>query len=135
MTDSEKINALVNYRLEQASDALRATRLLIEAGLPREAVSRAYYGIFYGVLALLVTRRLGTSKHSGALSLLNREFVKTGLLAPDLARLARRAFDRRLEADYAELVEISFEEAEDTFREASHFLEQVRALLAKLLRE
>ncbi len=82
MTDAEKIRALAGYRMEQAADALQAARTLIDAGLPRDAVNRAYYAIFYGVLALLVTRRLGASKHSGALTLFSREFVKKGLLPP-----------------------------------------------------
>lgn len=103
MTDAEKIRALVNDRMEQAADALAATRTLIDADLPRDAVNRAYYAIFYSVLALLVTRRLGTSKHSGALALFSRDFVKMGLLPPEMARLARRAFDRRLKADYVQL--------------------------------
>ncbi len=97
------IQALVDHRMEQANDALLASRVLIDADLSRDAISRAYYAIFYAVLALLVTRRLGTSKHSGALNLFNREFIKTGMLPSEMGKLARRAFDRRLEADYAEL--------------------------------
>lgn len=72
MTDAGKIRALAAYRMEQATDALQAARTLIDAGLPRNAVNRAYYAIFYGVLALLVTRRLGAPKHSGALILFSR---------------------------------------------------------------
>lgn len=127
MTDAEKIRALVAYRMDQAADALRAARTLIDAGLPRDAVNRAYYAIFYSMLALLVTRRLGTSKHSGALLLFSREFIKPGLLPPEMDRLARRAFERRLEADYAELAEFSMEEAEETFTQATSFVEHVRA--------
>lgn len=133
MTEAEKIKALVLYRMEQADDALQAARTLIDADLPRDAVNRAYYAIFYSVLALLVTRRLGTSKHSGALTLFSREFVKSGLLPPEMARLARRAFDRRLEADYAELVEFSADDAEDTLVQARTFVDRVRALLPDLL--
>ena len=93
MTDAEKIRALVGYRMEQAADALQAARTLIDAGLPRDAVNRAYYAIFYSVLALLVTRRLGTSKTQRSLTLFSREFVKTGLLPQEMSRLARRAFE------------------------------------------
>ena len=118
--------------MEQADDALQAARTLIEADLPRDAVNRAYYAIFYSVLALLVMRRLGTSEHSGALTLFSREFVKTGLLPSEMAKLARRAFDRRLEADYAELVTFTPDEAEDTLAGATTFVEQVRKLLPDL---
>lgn len=133
MTDAEKIRALVDYRMEQAADALQAARTLIDAELERDAVSRAYYAIFYSVLALLVTRRLGTSKHSGALTLLSREFIKTGLLEPEMGKLARQAFERRLEADYAELVDFSTEEAKGTLADATRFVERIQELLPTLL--
>ena len=79
---------------------------------------------------MLVTRRLGMSKHSGALTLFSREFVKRGLLR---RKWARRAFDRRLEADYAELVEFTIADAEDTLGQARTFIDHVRALLPDLL--
>lgn len=135
MMDTDKIRALVDYRMRQASDSLQAARILLDAGLFRDAINRAYYAIFYSVLALLVTRRLGTSKHSGALTLFSREFVKTGLLPPEMARLASRAFDRRLEADYAELIAFSRDEAEDTLTQATSFVDHVRTLLPDLFSE
>ena len=41
------------YRLEQADESLKSTHILIEHGQYRSAVNRAYYAMFYGVLALL----------------------------------------------------------------------------------
>ncbi len=38
-------------------------------------VNLAYYAMFYGVLAVLATRKLSASKHSGALGLFDREFI------------------------------------------------------------
>ncbi|ARA95088.1 MAG: HEPN domain-containing protein [Bacteroidetes bacterium] len=119
--------------MEQADDALAAARTLTEAGLPRDAVNRAYYAIFYSVLALLATRQLGSSKHSGALTLFNREFVKTGMLPQDLSRLARRAFEQRLEADYSEWASVTIDEAVSISNQAAHFVNQVRALLPAVL--
>ena len=133
MKDSERIQALADDRIRQAHDALRASQILIDAGLTRDAISRAYYAIFYAVLALLVTRRLGTSRHSGALALFNREFIKTGMVAPEMGRLARRAFDRRLEADYAELVDFTKVEAEETLARAHEFVDVADSLLRDIL--
>jgi len=135
MTKADKIRVLVAYRMEQASDALQAARTLIDAGLPRDAVNRAYYAMFYAVLALLITRGLGPSSHSGSLTLFSREFVKTGLLSPEMAKLAQRAFDQRLEADYAEMVAFSTEDVEDTLAQAQTFVDRVAELLPDLLPE
>jgi uncharacterized protein (UPF0332 family) len=59
----ENTLALVRYRLDQADDAVRAAQVLLDQQLPRDSVTRADYGMFYGVLALLVTKQLSTSKH------------------------------------------------------------------------
>src|SRR5256714_12482042 len=121
MSDYEKRQALIKYRLEQADDALRAAQGLIALGLHRDSVNRTYYAIFYSILALLVTRSLGASQHSSVLTLFSREFVRTGLFPRDMARLASRAFERRLDADYAELIEVSEESAAQLLRDATEF--------------
>ncbi len=65
--------------------------------------------------------------------LLSREFVKPGILSKEMTRLARRAFERRLEADYAELVIFTREEAENTLAEARIFVQEINAILPKVL--
>ena len=50
---TENIQALVAYRLEQAEESLDAARILLDKTLNRSAVNRAYYAMFYAVLALL----------------------------------------------------------------------------------
>ena len=89
------VRELVRYRLGQAREALREARLLQEAAADRGAVNRAYYAMFYAVLALLATRGLGTSKHSGAIGLFDREFVKSGVFDKSLSRALHLAFDQR----------------------------------------
>jgi len=44
-------------------------------------------------LALLATRMLGTSKHSGVIGLFGKHFVKTGEFSPEAGRHLREAFD------------------------------------------
>ena len=73
---TENIKALVAYRLEQADESLEAARTLLNKKLIRPCVNRAYYAMFYAVLALLVPGKKETSKHSGAIALFDRDFVK-----------------------------------------------------------
>ena len=68
--------------MEQAHETLREAEILLNESALRGAVNRAYYAMFYALLALLATKRLGTSKHSGALALFDREFVKTASSPP-----------------------------------------------------
>jgi uncharacterized protein (UPF0332 family) len=129
----ENTLALVRYRLEQADDAMRAAHILLDQQLSRDAVNRAYYGMFYSVLALLVTKRLGTSKHQGAISLFDREFVRSGVFDRELSSWLHKAFDMRLSADYAERVGIPQEEAQNLLRQAETFVSRVKTHLSCVL--
>ncbi len=129
MTDAEKIDALVRYRLEQAEEALKAARLNLTNGLQRSAVNRAYYVMFYGVLALLAARQSETSKHSGAISQFDLLFVKPALLPQHFSRWLHAAFVNRQAADYGAELMVTREEIEDLLAHARDFLAGVRQLL------
>jgi hypothetical protein len=73
---NERGEALIRYRLEQADESLESAQLLLDNGKCRPSVSRSYYAMFYSVLALLIKKGLRISKHTGAISVFNREFVK-----------------------------------------------------------
>lgn len=68
--------ALINHNLGKADDALIQADALFSIDQYFGAVNRAYYAVFYSSLAVLLTKALGSSKHSGALALFDREFVK-----------------------------------------------------------
>lgn len=52
---NEEKKELAHYRLQQASEALAHARLLFEqGGSIRSVINRAYYGMFYSILALLI---------------------------------------------------------------------------------
>ncbi len=102
----EQLEALIHYRIEQAHETLREADILFDQSALRGTVNRAYYAMFYALLALLATQQFGTSKHSGAISLFDREFVKTGVFPRDLSRSLRIAFERRQTYDYGEITEI-----------------------------
>jgi uncharacterized protein (UPF0332 family) len=117
----EQLAELVRYRMEQAHDTLRESEILLTAAAPRGAVNRAYYAMFYALLALFATRQVGTSKHSGAISLFDREFVKTGLFPRELSRALHLAFDRRQKQD-GEMIPLTREIAGETLQDARMFV-------------
>jgi len=124
MTD--ELRTLVRYRLEQADSALQAAEKLVESGLWRDSVNRAYYAAFYAVLALLALKGLGTSKHSGAISLFDREFVRSGVFSKELSAILHKTFDMRQEADYEEKSEIDASDAQEARQQADTFVRDVR---------
>ena len=129
MTDAEKVDALVRYRLEQADEALAAARLNLTNGLQRSAVNRAYYAMFYGVLALLATRQSETSRHSGAITQFDQLYVKPALLPRDISRWLHDAFLNRQAADYGSELNLSREDIDALVAHARDFLAGVRQFL------
>ncbi len=126
---NDNLKALVKYRLEQADEALRAAETLLKEGLLGSAVNRAYYAMFYSVLALLALDKRETSKHSGAISLFDREYVKTGIFSKEFSRWLHQAFDLRQRSDYAVKYTPSREEAEQTINQAQAFVARVKEVL------
>ena len=98
MTENRK--ALIEYRLTQARDSIREADVLDQSGMSRRSVmNRLYYAMFYAVLALLQEKEMGTSKHSGAIALFDREFVKTGSFPKEMSKALHRAFELRQKGD------------------------------------
>ncbi len=126
---TENIRALVTYRIEQADESLMAAKTLLDKKLIRPSVNRAYYAMFYAVLALLALGKKETSKHSGAIALFDREFVKQGVFKKDYSRWLHDAFELRQRSDYAAEYQASEEEAEETLKNAESFVDEVKSVL------
>jgi uncharacterized protein (UPF0332 family) len=70
LTGWEKQKQLAQYRVQQAQESLDEARFLLAGGKStRSVINRAYYAMFYAVLALLVYEEFSSSKHSGVLSM------------------------------------------------------------------
>ncbi len=84
---TERSKDLVLYRMTRANETLEDARILANAGRWNACVNRLFYACFYAVSALLVRHGLSSSKHAGVRSLFNKQYVKTGKIAKDLARI------------------------------------------------
>ena len=85
--------------------------------------------MFYAVVALLASQKQETSKHSGAISIFDKEFVKTGMFTKELSRWLHNAFDLRQRSDYAAQIQVSDEEAVQVLEEARKFVAEVKTKL------
>ena len=130
---TENIQALVTCRLEQADESLEAARTLLDINLIRPSVNRAYYAMFYAVLALLARGKKETSKHSGAIALFDRDFVKQGIFKKEYSRWLHDAFDLRQRSDYAAEYHASPEDAESTLNNAETFVAKVKDVLSRAM--
>lgn len=111
----ENFQALINYRLEQAREALEDAKLLLDAGRYRAVANRLYYACFYAVVAALLTRRLQYSKHAAVIAFFDKEFIRSGQFPKEYSRTLHRAFNERQQDDYMPFVEMDAVEIESLF--------------------
>ncbi len=126
----EELFALIQYRLKQAEDSIREAEVLLKEGMSlRSVMNRLYYAMFYAVLALLQEKQLGTSKHYGAISLFDREFIKSGVFDQDMSKTLHRAFELRQKGDYMEQPDVKKEDIDETFPKVVDFVKKIRQYL------
>jgi len=127
--NDELRNQRIEYRLLQADDSLQEAEALFRVALYRGAVNRAYYAMFYAILALSVFKGQVLSKHSGAIAFFDLEFIKSGVLPKQLSKILHLAFDQRQANDYGELWSIDQTETEQAIRNSREFVAKVVELL------
>ena len=115
--------------LEQAAEAVAAAELNLANGLQRSAVNRAYYAMFYAVLALLSARQMETSRHTGAIAQFDELYVKPALLPKEFSRWLHGAFLHRQSVDYGAEATLSGDEIDTVLAHAREFLAGVRQYL------
>ena len=94
MTPETRI--LVQYRLDRALEALAEAVLLLDSGHANTAVNRLYYACFYAVSALLLTKGLTATSHSGLRTPFHQHLIRPGLLPLGQGPLYDRLFDQRV---------------------------------------
>ena len=129
---NEDLLALIKYRLQQADDSMKEAEVLLKEGMSfRSVMNRLYYAMFYTVLALLQEKQLGTSKHYGAISLFDREFIKSGIFDKELSKTLHRSFELRQKGDYMEQPEITKADIDEILPKTVSFINEIKQYLLK----
>lgn len=133
MNNLDPKKELILYRLNQAKEMLSAAKALADTEVsPRSIINRAYYAMFYSVLAILATIDKGSAKHSGVISLFNQHFIKTDILPKELGKILHNAFDFRQEADYGtDTIAVSNEVALEILADAQTFVEVINTFITQ----
>ena len=116
-------------RLRDAEASLRASEILLDQGLYRDAVSRAYYAMFYAAEALLATKGLHPKTHGGVLHLMGEHFVKGGELEPEMTNSFGFAMQARQRADYGDDFAITVDDARAVVTKAKSFVNRLVGLV------
>ncbi|RJS73088.1 HEPN domain-containing protein [Methanophagales archaeon] len=122
---------LIEYRRVRAKETLEDAKRLFDAGSLFSAVNRIYYAMFYEVTALLLTKNLSASKHSGVRALFNKEFVKTGKVKVDMGKFFGQMFDFRQKSDYGDFVRFEEDKVNEWLGKAEEFIEELEKVIEK----
>jgi len=132
LTNEEK-QVLVRYRLERASESIKAARLLSENKLLIPAMNRIYYSMFYSVQALLVLEEKAFSKHGQVKSYFNKEFIKPGIFPKEFGKIFNAVFEYRQKFDYVDLLVPEEELISDYIVKAQRFIDQISSFVKNKL--
>jgi uncharacterized protein (UPF0332 family) len=96
------------------------------------SLSRAYYAMFYSAEALLLTKDLRFSKHSGVIACFGKEFIKEGVFSEQLYDYLIKGFRERQKGDYDVVSMPSREDALEMMERARIFIVEVNNYLRRI---
>jgi len=124
-----KTEDYINYRIQRAKETILEVGVLIDNKLWNTAVNRLYYACFYAVSALLLSKGIKTSTHSGCLQKFGRYFIKTGLVSRDHGKHYTLLFENRLKGDYDDFVDFDKNTTLELFEPSKKLIEKIEELL------
>ncbi len=131
MDESDAINreAVLLY-LRGARRALRSARYNFDGTFYGVTVNRAYYAFLYAATALLLTKDLTRSRHSGVLAAFRRYFVREAIFPVQDSNAYGEAFELRNVADYEMLGTADKAQARTVMENAARFVEDCESYLS-----
>jgi uncharacterized protein (UPF0332 family) len=122
----------VKLLLERAATKLSAANVLLREGYFDDAVSRAYYSMYFAARAILLTRDIVPKTHKGLISKFGLEFIDDGFIERTYGRALNVAKEDREDADYSITCAITEEEAESVINDADAFLKRIEVAIEKI---
>ena len=124
----------IDRLMEIAHSSRDAAHDLFENEYYGFAASRAYYAMFYAAEAVLLSRSLSYSRHSGVISAFGQHFTREGVLPAELHATLRNAFDMRNLGDYS-TEPFPREDAENVLQDMQVFLDAIESYLKDVMEE
>ena len=128
MNDEDR-SALISLRLENSQSAMQESKLLIDNGYWNAAVNRMYYGCYYAVSALLISKGIHAQTHAGVRQMLGLHFVKTSLLSAKDNAFFSDLFAKRHSGDYDAYIYFDEEITKSLYPQAIGFIENIKRLI------
>ena len=115
--------------LIRAKKALLAAKTLLENQLYEDCVSRAYYSVLHAAKAALATEGIEPQSHHAVRRMFGLQFVKTGKIEKDYARILTAEQEDREISDYDIYGEMEQDTAQKRVADAERFLKRIEKYL------
>lgn len=125
------IKELSQYRFQRACEDYETAQLLLKSKNLKASVNRSYYAIFHALRSVTALDQFDSSKHSGIIAYINRNYVKEGIFDKGFSKMLDSAYRLREKADYEDFMIISIEMATEQLKKAEMILNIVRNHLEK----
>ena len=122
---AHEIQQILNY----ADESHQAAKVLIEKGFIGFSAAQSYYTMFYLTEALLLSKGMKFSSHSAVIAAYGKEFSKTNVLDQKFHHQLIEAEERREDGHYSGGLNISNEDALESFDWAQEFMLAVNQYL------
>lgn len=123
--DNSDIQALSNYRLEQAKENLEEAEALFNIKKYKGASNRAYYSIFHALKAVLALKQIDFKKHSSVIAYFNKEYFAKDIFPRELGKGISEARFFREKSDYVDFYIITRGECKNQIETAHKIIECV----------
>ena len=112
----------LSYKLMgKADEAIESAEYSINGAFSLAAANRAYYGCFYCMTALLLSKGVLPKTHKGIRTKFSELFIKSGILPDYITDYTKTAFDLRQKADYDFEADVPLETATDVIGNTKEF--------------
>lgn len=125
----EERDAVVAYRTEKAQRTLQQAIGNYKMGYVETTANRLYYAAYYAASALLIKHGLTAHTHNGVKAMLGQNFIKTGILSPDMGKLYNRLFNCRLTGDYEDNYELDMDYIKPLIEPTKQFVSAIENLI------
>ncbi len=96
----ESIRGAIRQDLANSRDELETARILYRELKYRQALSRAYYAVFYATTAVLASKKIKRARHSGVQSAFGQYFIKNKTIEAEYNGIYVRVRESRELSDY-----------------------------------
>ena len=128
LTDEER-DALVKYRIEKAYGTLVEAQDCAEGNHWTLTANRLYYAVYYASKALLIQNGIVAKSHEGVIGMIGQNFVVSGIITIEEAKLLARLQNMRKTGDYDDFKEWHQEDVEPLFEKVENYLDKIKALV------